>query len=316
VGGRGGSSYEDAAPPTKQARTAIEIPWRFHGTLAPPPVPAVPESDSDSEGWVWIGGLQAAVTTDAAAAPVPLAGGHERGEPEAAAAEAASSLAEAPVGAETGGSHPTAAAATGLPPAMPSFAQSVAPSSSSGPADPVGEAEAGQATGDPTPVGPAEIAAAEPVGTVAASPAEQEQERAGLKRSEVSDPSVGGGAASAEAVAPGREPKVRRVAESEAFPQLAVAVGEMTCAFGGGWRGFFHYSHRLSRAHPIVYCRVCGRNCAEPRHIAGLALQCPGPPVAGSNYVTRLRRMEEGKHPLNKSVDLGRAVPLPPGSLR
>ena len=267
------------------------------GTLVPPPPPmAYPEvpEDSDSDGWVTIGGLAGAGSLEGdpreplavAAAPVPAAAGtvcvpapagnvtEGEGEPEPA------SLASGPrdVPGLRRDVHLDPVAASGVALAA----------SGAGPAVPEGmAAPAPQAEGDAVPV-------------PAAPP-------------RPSDPPEG--APGAVAVAAGnREGKRNREAPGD---PLTRATAWMATQFGDDWRRSFHWTHRLSLAKPLVYCRRCVRHTESVQHLVGLARECTGDAPVASCYPSRRVKIERGLHPTARPErELEGPVPLPPGQKR
>ena len=86
------------------------------------------------------------------------------------------------------------------------------------------------------------------------------------------------------------------------------AKGKVAVLFGAQWADKVHYTHRMSFAHPVLYCRVCGYSAT--RFIsAGLGRACNGEPQ-GTSYLTKRNKLLADKHPTTGHA-LGASVPLP-----
>ena len=141
----------------------------------------------------------------------------------------------------------------------------------------------------------------------------EEPEAKGIRTEEPEEQSGAQTTGAAEAHAPTDAPS----ASSTDVPTTPIqdAVAWVTVTFGVRWKSLFHYTHRLSLAQPLVYCRVCGQHCESPDRIRGLGKQCPGVPdgTNGGGYVTKCKRIAEGLHP-RKSRRLLPPAPLPMGT--
>ena len=142
------------------------------------------------------------------------------------------------------------------------------------------------------------------------------------ERHEPQAAAIGGkrGAAASEALADeggaqgGSEKRRRVVAVASGTASAAeVAADAMCCSFGYNWRSRFHASHRLSYAHPLVFCTACGHHCDTPQHLTELGRACTGVPARGSVYISRLEAIRRGRHPITRE-ELAPPAPLVAGT--
>ena len=76
----------------------------------------------------------------------------------------------------------------------------------------------------------------------------------------------------------------------------------------------FHSTHTLRVSVPYVYCVRCGRLCASKQHLQALRRICEarnGPLPKGSPYISRLRSLLDGVHPITGVAFTVPSVPSP-----